>query len=189
MEFPHLVEGTQSDPNHIEPPQGVRYQINEHGDTEIQLECIIEEDILEELEEFMCLARQGLFTRALDLFDQTLEESLDKFPVIIEYAECLYDQGRKDHLSELLDQRKDAPFQKEEKNLLELLDALVRVPNEQEKSLATARHCTDMRFSSRSQFTDIEVFVTIKIYQGNKMILINIDTDKRNVSWDYSTCL
>jgi thioredoxin-like negative regulator of GroEL len=163
MEIPQQGEGTQTDPGRPDPFRDLRpHQINDDNDIEIQIECVIEEDTMEELEDFMRLTRQGLFTQALNLFNETLKESLDKFPVLVEYVECLYDQGQTSQASQFLHQQRNAAFSKEEKHLLELLDALLRVKNEQEEALATARRCTGEHLALRVQFTDTEVLMTIK---------------------------
>jgi hypothetical protein len=77
------------------------------NDITIHLDLDIEVDIVEDLETLARLNRLGRFKEAIALFKEKLQEHLDFFPVVAEYADLLLEQGSFGRLSEFLSGRLD----------------------------------------------------------------------------------
>lgn len=90
----------------------------------------VEEDIEQEIENFVRFKRRGEYSRAQEIFQQTLCRHLSLFPVIAEYADLLLEEGKYQILSEFLDiqiQYMESILEDEEVELLRIMRSLVRI--------------------------------------------------------------
>jgi hypothetical protein len=163
-----LSTGTDADDsilfNDLLPPNNV----DPDNDTRLRFSASLQEDVFEELEDFMQLARKGMFADALEFFDETLKHHLKIFPVFAEYLECLYDQSQTNlydqtqtsHILQLLHQHHRLVFAEEEKEFLDLFEELMNAapPRTLEKSLARARVWLRKHFVHERNPTDTEVW-------------------------------
>ena len=75
------------------------YQLeSKTGDTTVEMECDIEEDIESELEDFVRLSHTFQFVKAQQLYDECLSSHEAWFPVSAEYADFLCLQRQYDQL-------------------------------------------------------------------------------------------
>lgn len=94
---------------------------------QFRLEYDIIKDIPAEIEEFVRLPKLGLNTDAKSLFDRSLNEHLNLFPVLAEYADFLLEQDNSEALrdcSEFLEgylKSNETTFSEDEITLLQLL--------------------------------------------------------------------
>jgi tetratricopeptide (TPR) repeat protein len=116
------------------------------GDIELlDMEFDIVEDIPAELEDFIFLARLGLFEEAHELFEQVLKPHDRYFPVLAEFADMLLEEGRYAELSRLLtNPSAKAEFSEDECQLLDLMKALSeahieQLPNQAKEQLDDAK--------------------------------------------------
>ena len=75
-----------------------RQLVTETGDTMVEIECDIEEDVEGELEDFVRLSHTYQFVKAQQLYDECLSSREAWFPVSAEYAEFLCLQRQYDQL-------------------------------------------------------------------------------------------
>lgn len=75
-----------------------RQLVTETGDTMVEIECDIEEDIEGELEDFVHLSHTYQFVKAQQLYDECLSSREAWFPVSAEYADFLCLQRQYDQL-------------------------------------------------------------------------------------------
>ena len=100
-----------------------------NGEILFHLEYDIVEDIPAEIEEFLRLSRLGLITDARNLFDRSLKEHLNLFPVLAEYSGFLLEQDNLqavEECSELLrgyTESDGGAFSEDEVQVLRLLGA------------------------------------------------------------------
>jgi hypothetical protein len=103
-------------------------------DITVHLDLDIQIDISEDIEVLAHLNRLGRFKEAIQLFEEKLQDHLDFFPVVAEYADLLLEQGSYGRLSEFLSERLNeqedgsvAKFAPDEELLLKSLKALAEV--------------------------------------------------------------
>lgn len=90
----------------------------------------VEEDIEQEIENFVRFKRRGEYSQAQEIFQQTLCRHLSLFPVIAEYADLLLEEGKFQILSEFLDiqiQYMESILEAEEVELLRIMRSLVAI--------------------------------------------------------------
>ena len=75
-----------------------RQLVTETGDTMVEIECEIEEDIEGELEDFVRLSHTYQFVKAQQVYDECLSSREAWFPVSAEYADFLCLQRQYDQL-------------------------------------------------------------------------------------------
>jgi hypothetical protein len=109
---------------HEEQPW-LEFNIQSH--TDFRLEYEIQEDITAELDVFVRLSRLGLFGQANAVFKDSLNDHLNLFPVIAEYADSLLEQRRYRDLSNFLSQAPKSEFEDDEADYLDLLEALSNI--------------------------------------------------------------
>ena len=137
-------------------------------DVTVQFELDVEEDVLEELESFSRLKKLGHFQEANHLFEATLITHCDFFPVLVEYADLLLEQGRYEYLiqffeSQLANGFWDKHHTSEELFLLRLMEHVARMYSEGvlSKALDEARAaCTFLstrEYDAESSFGEVSV--------------------------------
>lgn len=90
----------------------------------------VEEDIEQEIENFVRFKRRGEYEKAEEVFQQTLAAHLSLFPVLAEYADLLLVQGKYRILSEFLEiqiQCMEPTLEEEELELLHIMKSLVQI--------------------------------------------------------------
>lgn len=98
--------------------------------TPFSLTMEVEEDIEQEIENFVRFKRRGEYLQAQELFQQSLSSHLALFPVIAEYADLLLEQGKFRTLSEFLDiqlQYMESMLEEQEVELLRIMRSLVGI--------------------------------------------------------------
>jgi hypothetical protein len=128
-------------------------------DSRMQLEFAIEEDIPAELEDFVRLSRLGMFKDAEELFDQTLRDHANLFPVAAEYADFLLEQGTYGKLGEFVVQTERSTWAEDETDLFVLLDAFseTRIYGRLNQALIFARRWHKKHSKSPEEFTEAEI--------------------------------
>lgn len=109
------------------PEEPCIYEARWEKDPITSFEVDTQEDIPGELEAFIRLNRLGRFSEAKAFFEETLRPHVDQFPVFIEYADLLLEQGNFRSLSEFLGSASKKLFTKEETILVDLLNALAEI--------------------------------------------------------------
>lgn len=107
-----------------QPPS--RYELHERG-TNLSFELELREDLESEIQHFSKLSRVRNYAKAHEFFDRVLKKHIDVFPVAVEYADMLNEQGGYRQLSNFLKERIDAmcdKYAKGETQLLQLMKAL-----------------------------------------------------------------
>lgn len=98
--------------------------------TPLSLAMEVEEDVEQEIENFVRFKRRGEYLQAQELFQQTLSSHLTLFPVIAEYADLLLEQGKFQTLSEFLDiqiQYMESMLEEAEMELLRIMRSFVEI--------------------------------------------------------------
>jgi len=93
-------------------------------------ELDIEEDIPAEVESFVRLVRLGRFTEAFESFELILKENPGAFPVVIEYADALLEQGNYRRLTAYLEEvveSSQSSFREDELVLLRLMKSYAEI--------------------------------------------------------------
>jgi hypothetical protein len=128
-------------------------------DNHMQLEFAIEEDIPAELEDFVRLSRLGMFKDAEELFEQTLKDHVNLFPVAAEYADFLLEQGRYGRLQEFVLEFEGETWERDEVDLFVLLSAFsgIRISGQLTEALSLARRWRTNHSKSPEQFTEAEI--------------------------------
>jgi hypothetical protein len=108
------------------PEEALIYEAkwNETEHTITSFEVDTQEDISGELEAFIRLNRLGHFAKAKAFFEEKLRPYIDQFPVFVEYADLLLEQGDFSRLSRFLDLAQRQGFTTEEIVLVDLLKTL-----------------------------------------------------------------
>lgn len=109
------------------PEKALVYKARWEKDPITSFEVDVEEDIPGELEAFIRLNRLGRFSEARAFFEETLRPHVDQFPVFIEYADLLLEQGSFSRLSEFLGSAPKNLFTSEEIVLVDLFKALTDI--------------------------------------------------------------
>jgi tetratricopeptide (TPR) repeat protein len=108
----------------------LEYSALEHEGFTLPLELDLEEDIETEIHHFVKLARMGDYAVAHEFFDCTLRQHDHFFPVVVEYADMLLEQGCYRRAAEYLDRRIKAPrgpLVPDEMQLLRLMNSLANI--------------------------------------------------------------
>ncbi|PLB53252.1 hypothetical protein P170DRAFT_324931, partial [Aspergillus steynii IBT 23096] len=98
--------------------------------TTLPLELELEEDLESEIQHFAKLSRTRNYAKAHEFFNHALRRHIGFFPVVVEYADMLREQGCYRLLSEFLEERIGAmqdTLEEDEMQLLRLLKALADV--------------------------------------------------------------
>lgn len=131
---------------------GGDFSTEPQSDIEFRLEFDIEEDIEAELEEFVGLARLGLFEKAREYFEQTLQDHLSLFPVFAEYAEFLVATEEHLELRDLVSDGQWDGFSPDEIWLVTLLAALAssELENDNSQAVQAAHKWHDTQASTQT---------------------------------------
>jgi hypothetical protein len=122
------TEFSQQPNNHTDAPASV----NDEGDVPIlDMTLDIVEDIPAELEDFIFLSRLAIFEEAKGLFEQNLRPYISFFPVLAEYTDMLLEEGLYADLTQLLTSVDLSRYSEDERNLLDLINALSKAYSEQ----------------------------------------------------------
>lgn len=134
-------------------------EVSSPVDSRMQLEFAIEEDIPAELEDFVRLSRLGLFKDALEMFDQTLRDHANLFPVAAEYADGLLEQGSYGKLKEFVLKAERSTWEDDENDVFELLLAFsnIKINGELHGALVVARKWYDKQTKPPEQFSEAEI--------------------------------
>lgn len=111
----------------LQPPS--RCEFHETG-TSSSLTLKLEEDLESEIQQFAKLSRTGNYARAHDFFNHVLRNHIGFFPVAVEYADMLHEQGCYRQLSDFLKERIGTMCDKwaeDEMQLLRLMEALANI--------------------------------------------------------------
>jgi hypothetical protein len=103
------------------------YEARWEKDPITSFEVDVEEDIPGELEAFIRLNRLGRYSEAKAFFEETLRPHADQFPIFIEYADLLLEQGNFSSLREFLGSATKKNFTREETVLVDLFKALTDI--------------------------------------------------------------
>jgi hypothetical protein len=106
------------------PEEALIHETNWQEQPITTFEVDVQEDIPAELEAFIRLNRLGRFGEAKAFFEDALRPYVNLFPVFVEYADLLLEQGDFRGLSEFLDSIPNELFSAEETELISLLKAL-----------------------------------------------------------------
>ena len=142
-------------------------------DLNVQFELEIEEDFFEELESFTRLKKLGRFQEASSLFEEALVKHCNFFPVLVEYADLLLEQGRYDYILGYTD---------EEGYLLRLFEAVARMYSQGalEGALEEAREAWDFldirNHDPNSGFNEVEVRNAARSNYSDHIELTLLDT-------------
>jgi hypothetical protein len=109
------------------PKEPFVYEARWEKDPITSFEVDTQEDIPGELEAFIRLNRLGRFSEAKAFFEETLRPYVDQFPVFIEYADLLLEQGNFSRLSEFLGSAPKKLFTSEETVLVDLFKGLADI--------------------------------------------------------------
>lgn len=131
----------------------------------------VEEDIEEEIETFVRFKRRGEYEQAHRVFQQCLSKHLSFFPVVAEYADLLWEQGKYQVLSGFLDiqlQYMETAFEEEEIELLRIMRCLVLIHTKGalRSALGQADRSWDFLYCRREMVpfgtlpSDVEVIIT-----------------------------
>ncbi|GLA57973.1 hypothetical protein AtubIFM54640_005775 [Aspergillus tubingensis] len=134
-----------------QPPS--RDELHEGG-TNLSFELELEEDFESEIQHFSKLSRERNYAKAHEFFDSVLKKHIGFFPVAVEYADMLYEQGCYRQLSKFLEERIDAirdKWPKDETQLLRLMNALAGIHYRGSLDTALAEAAVAWNFLERKQ--------------------------------------
>lgn len=134
----------------------------------------IEEDVVEEIEDFVRLSRLGNFGKGKELYEAALSSHKAIFPVAAEYADFLFEQGSYGRLTEFIEQvmedikQKKSSFTEREAQLFKIMQAVsnshrdrnIADALEQARAVLQELHTIDPNKPS-----DVEVRFTMSLFQ------------------------
>lgn len=137
----------------------------DQGPGEFPLQMEIEEDLEQEIENFVRLKRLGQYKKAHEMFEEVLTRHIAFFPVVAEYADLLLEQGRYGVLSKFLDiqiECMESVFEEDEVELLRIMRSLALIHTKGALRAALARASKTWMFLQRT---------------GTKLTLANFPSD------------